>query len=208
MGTKRPFAISAPDSRTPRLAPPRASDRRANSRRNVINSKPIWSKSKRSTRRFATSSNAPSTSSLDIRRLAHDRWVLRSSRRRPFYHRRRHGSDRRVNRCYGIRCQDVGCYWYPCRNNGVHDDGETMTSSTHLPADVFSSSPAAEKNTSNILHHAVPIDILSLFIAFLSCNYYFPFALSIRKYIYSDHLCRKWFHCPSACYSRALYEKE
>merc|ERR1711872_1100766 len=76
------------------------------------------------------------------------------------------------------------------------------------PTRCFSSRPAAEKNTSNILHHAVPIDILSLFIAVLSCNCYFPFALSIRKYIYSDHLCKKWLHCPRACHSRALSEKE
>merc|ERR1712042_181047 len=73
--TRRPFAISAPDSRTLRLAPLRARDKPENSKRNVINSKPTWSKSKTNTRRSAMSSSVPSMSSLDIKRSPCDSWL-------------------------------------------------------------------------------------------------------------------------------------
>merc|ERR1712142_1300210 len=73
--TRRPFAISAPDSRTLRLAPLRARDKPENSKRNVINSKPTWSKSKTNTRRSAMSSSVPSMSSLDTKRSPCDSWL-------------------------------------------------------------------------------------------------------------------------------------
>merc|ERR1712142_933905 len=122
----------------------------------------------------------PSTSSLDIRRLAPDSRVSRSSRRRQSYHRRRFSScDCRVDRCSGIRCQNVVCFWDRCQNNGRYDDdgggnlldddddeAETMTSSTLLTGRCCPSD-SAEK-TSYILHHAVPINIFSLFIVSIS----------------------------------------
>merc|ERR1712142_1259736 len=136
----------------------------------------------------------PSTSSLDIRRLAPDSRVSRSSRRRQSYHRRRFSScDCRVDRCSGIRCQNVVCFWDRCQNNGRYDDdggganllddaddeAETMTSSTLLTGRCCPSD-SAEK-TSYILHHAVPINIFSLFIVSLSIsiNCYFLKNISI-----------------------------
>merc|ERR1712228_448675 len=61
--------------RTLRLALLRARGKLANSKRNVINSKPTWSKSKISTRRSAMSWSVPSMSSLDIRRSPCDSWL-------------------------------------------------------------------------------------------------------------------------------------
>merc|ERR1712142_136178 len=124
----------------------------------------------------------PSTSSLDIRRLDPDSRVSRSSRRRQSYHRRRFSScDCRVDRCSGIRCQNVVCFRDRCQNNGRYDDdggganlhddddeAETMTSSTLLTGRCCPSE-SAEK-TSYILHHAVPINIFSLFIVSLSIS--------------------------------------
>merc|ERR1711915_228120 len=89
----------------------------------------------------------------DIRRLPRDRWVLRSSRRQPFYHRRRYGDNRRVDRCYGIRCQNIGCYGGDDAASLLDDgDTETMTSSTTLlPADVFQPALPTEPPTSSIM---------------------------------------------------------
>merc|ERR1711942_522757 len=53
----------------------RARDKPENSKRNVINLKPTWSKSKRNTRRSAMSSSVLSMSSLDIRRSPCDSWL-------------------------------------------------------------------------------------------------------------------------------------
>merc|ERR1711970_1607737 len=90
----------------------------------------------------------PSTSSLDIRRLAPDSRVSRSSRRRQSYHRRRFSScDCRADRCCGIRCQNNGRYDDDGGGKNLHGDdddaanllddddeaeAETMTSSTLL----------------------------------------------------------------------------
>merc|ERR1712142_291026 len=136
----------------------------------------------------------PSTSSLDIRRLAPDSRVSRSSRRRQSYHRRRFSScDCRVDRCSGIRCQNNGRYDDDGGGKNLHDDddddaanlhddddeAETMTSSTLLTGRCCPSE-SAEK-TSYILHHAVPINIFSLFIVSLSIsiNCYFLKNISI-----------------------------
>merc|ERR1711970_558617 len=106
----------------------------------------------------------PSTSSLDIRRLAPDSRVSRSSRRRQSYHRRRFSScNCRVERCFGIRCQNIGRYDDDGGGKNLHgdddddavnllddDEAETMTSSTLLTGR-YCSSDSAEK-TSYILH--------------------------------------------------------
>merc|ERR1712025_1077240 len=168
--TKRPSVISASDSRTLKLAPPRASDRPANSRKKPINLKANWMLRSRCTMRSAWTWRRPSTSSLVIRRLPPDSRVSRPSRRRQLYHRRRFSScDCRVKRCSGIRCQNVVCFWDRCQNNGRYDDddeanlldddddeAETMTSSTLQTGRCFPSESAGK--TSYILHHAVPIN--------------------------------------------------
>merc|ERR1712096_57811 len=185
--TRRPFAISAPDSRTPRPVPLRARDRLANSRRNVINLKRTWSRSKRSTRPSAMSLNALSTSSLDTKRFPGE--SREQSSRKP--------SSSSSSQTACLRCDHSRsrCYGSPCRNELPHDndnnnnysnrldgdDAETMTSSTLQPATLpqppLHRRPSCSSNQDIYLYFSFlfPRNFVFFF------SQYLPFSLSLKR---------------------------